>query len=407
MAINDFWYENLKSMGITESSPCYYITRAKDIKELPNGKMAIPQTSAIMNAFYLPYLYGDSQSWIASETLTESANIFPVNVNNLASPEGVKYGETVRTRIISIPDELKDVELGTCQIFNTDGKDVGGDFKWQNEGKLHFYPYTYLQYIDNISNPVTILPQWVTNSHQAKLKVRNALNLNGCYLLYVNGYRGDTTGFVSGVLTDGITIPVGSNPYVDWVMMNQNKIENQRTMNNIGIVGGLVGGTVQAGASLATGNVSGVVGGLGTMASGIVNAMKYEMNLMSEERDCMNQPSSIQNVGGNQAFFRQMEESGIQFGMREVRYRYYEHDLNRIASYFHLYGYAQNQLMTPNFKSRKYWNYVRTSDVNIKCNGCPKEHLAILKMIFNNGVTVHHVERAEMHSVYDKDNYEI
>ena len=407
MAINDFWYENLKSMGITESSPCYYITRAKDIKELPNGKMAIPQTSAIMNAFYLPYLYGDSQSWVASETLTESANIFPVNVNNLASPDGVKYGETVRTRIISIPDDLKNVELGTCQIFNTDGKDVGGNFKWQNEGKLHFYPYTYLQYIDNISNPITILPQWVTNPNDAKLKVRHALNLNGCYLLYVNGYRGDTTGFVNGVLTDGINIPVGSNPYVDWVMINQNKIENQRAMNNIGIVGGLVGGTIQAGASLATGNALGVVGGLGTMASGIVNAMKYEMNLMAEERDSMNQPSSIQNVSGNQAFFRQMSEGGIQFGMREVRYRYNEADLERIANYFHMYGYAQNRLMLPNYKSRKYWNYVRTSDVNIKCNGCPKEHLAILKMIFNNGVTVHHVERAEMHSVYNKDNVEI
>ena len=63
--------------------------------------------------------------------------------------------------------------------------------------------------------------------------------------------------------------------------------------------------------------------------------------------------------------------------------------------------------MTPPITGRKYWNYVRTSDVNIKCNGCPKEHLAILKMIFNNGVTVHHVERAEMHSVYNKDNVEI
>ena len=93
MAIKDFWCENLKDKGITESSPCYYITRAKDIKDLPNGKMAIPQTSAIMNAFYLPYLYGDSQSWVASDTLTDSANIFPVNVDKLASPEGVAYGE--------------------------------------------------------------------------------------------------------------------------------------------------------------------------------------------------------------------------------------------------------------------------------------------------------------------------
>ena len=180
MAINDFWYENLKSMGITESSPCYYITRAEDIKELPNGKMAIPQTSAIMNAFYLPYLYSDSTGWVLGLGLNEDANIFQVNVNGLASPEGVKYDETVRTRLISIPDDLKNVELGTCQIFNTDGKDVGGTFKWQNEGKLHFYPYTYLQYIDNISNPITILPQWVTEPNDAKLKVRQALNLNGC-----------------------------------------------------------------------------------------------------------------------------------------------------------------------------------------------------------------------------------
>lgn len=407
MAIKDFWYENLKDKGITESSPCYYITRVKDIKELTNGKMAIPQTSAVMNAFYLPYLYSDSSGWVLGLGLNEEANIFEVNVDKLASPEGVKYGETVRTRIISIPDALKNVELGTCQIFNTNGKDVGGTFKWQNEGKLHFYPYTYLQYIDNISNPITILPQWVSNPNDAKLKVRHALNLNGSYLLYINGYRGDATGFVTGVLTEGITIPVGSNPYVDWLMVNQNKIENQRAMNNIGIVGGLVGGAIQTGASLATGNALGIVGGLGTMTSGIVNSMKYEMNLMSEERDGMNQPSSIQNVGGNQAFFRQMEESGIQFGMREVRYRYNESDLERIANFFHMYGYAQNKLMKPSFRGRKYWNYLQTQDCHLTVPNCPKEHLQQLKQIFDSGVTAWHHKNGEMFANYDKDNVEI
>ena len=409
MAVNDFWYENLKDKGITEGGVSYYITRAKDIKEMENGKLAIPQTSAIFNCFYLPYLDGESSSWVIGTALTDEAkgNILPVSVNNLKSPDGVKYGETVRTRLLSIPDDLKDVELGSCHIFDKSGCDIGGNFKWQNEGKLHFYPYTYLQYNDNISNPITIYPQYVDNPTEAKIKVRHALNIQGQYLLYVNSYRGDTTGFSSGVLTEGISIPTASNPYVDWYMANQNQIQNQRNMNAIGIVGGLVGGAVTVGASALTGNAIGVLGGVGQMTSGFINSAKYEMTLASQERDSQNQPSSVQNTSGNSAFFRQLASGGIEHGLRENRYRYNDADMTRIATYFHQYGYAQNKLMQPSFKGRKYWNYLQTSDCHLKVPNCPKEHLQQLKAIFDSGVTVWHKANGDMFENMDKDNVEI
>ena len=81
--------------------------------------------------------------------------------------------------------------------------------------------------------------------------------------------------------------------------------------------------------------------------------------------------------------------------------------MNKIALFFHQYGYAQNKLMQPSFKGRKYWNYLQTADCYLKVNNCPKEHLQQLKQIFDSGVTVWHWSNGEMFENTEKDNVEI
>ena len=61
-----------------------------------------------------------------------------------------------------------------------------------------------------------------------------------------------------------------------------------------------------------------------------------------------------------------------------------EEYMERLGHYFHLYGHAQNKMMPPSISNRKYWNYVKTSDVHLKVNNCPKEHLQTLKAIFDS-----------------------
>ena len=56
-----------------------------------------------------------------------------------------------------------------------------------------------------------------------------------------------------------------------------------------------------------------------------------------------------------------------------------------------------------------YYNYVKTTGVNLKAtSGVPRNYLEEIKSIYNNGVTIWHVDR---HNVvvgdYSKDNYEV
>ena len=63
--------------------------------------------------------------------------------------------------------------------------------------------------------------------------------------------------------------------------------------------------------------------------------------------------------------------------------------------------------MTPPITGRKYWNYVKTNDVRLLIPNCPKEHLNTMKALFDNGVTVWHLENGEMFSNVDYDNVEV
>ena len=81
--------------------------------------------------------------------------------------------------------------------------------------------------------------------------------------------------------------------------------------------------------------------------------------------------------------------------------------MERLGHYFHLYGYAQNKMMTPSISNRKYWNYVKTDDVHLKVSNCPKEHLQTLKAMFDNGVTIWNMANGNLFENLDKDNTEI
>ena len=52
-------------------------------------------------------------------------------------------------------------------------------------------------------------------------------------------------------------------------------------------------------------------------------------------------------------------------------------------------------------------NYLKTQDVRLKVPNAPKSHLNQLKTIFDNGVTVWHVENGNMFENTEKDNVEV
>ena len=74
-----------------------------------------------------------------------------------------------------------------------------------------------------------------------------------------------------------------------------------------------------------------------------------------------------------------------------------------IDNFFEMYGYKINKLKVPETTSRKYWNYVKTIDINMEGN-IPETDLTELKNIFNTGVTIWHTDNMYNYSLNNHES---
>lgn len=398
MAINDFSYESLSSKGLITGQANYYVVlqyRMRGLARGDKGKYAIPPLNAVQNAYYFPYLDGeksatstsDRTKWICNDDLTGNSVIvkYPTNmeitdINGFKIKENPSNGDSVGylqpEKVLSLPDSEINKNLFQFDAYPT--RQQSTEFNWMNESKCFQYPFRYLEINDGLNCQMFLEPQ-LLNPKNNECRVRHSLNPNGTYDIYIKGYKGDDNGYSEKMTCGGLSVPVSKDAYTNYLYENKNQREVfhlQQLTNTI--------------TSLASGNIGGVISSIGN-----------EMSQTAKESDMKHIPPVLSS------------SSNYQEGLERQQYLYLiphrlcDEDMNRVALYFHQYGYAQNKIMQPTFKGRKYWNYLQTSDCHLKVANCPKEHLQQLKAIFDNGVTVWHKANGEMFENMDKDNVEI
>ena len=421
MAVNDFTYEALSDKGILSGEVNYYMVLHYRLKELGRIKddnqetidfsdiSAIPPLNAVISCYYYPYLNGEVNArnnvernvWKSANTIEEvytwqyplvfiNTNV-PIEhsygwlfdwVSGKTESSTVEYGGKVLRpeKILFFPESEKDKVLFTFNAYTTKPSTVGSNtFTWKNESKCYQYPYRYLEFNDGFTEPFYIVPQLLQTNENNEFHARHGLNINGQFELYIKGYKGDANGFYQAKQVNGIPVPINKDQYTNYV--NENKSQrNLFYMNQIANF--LIGG--------ATGNISGEINSAFNIA-----------NQIAMEKDIKRLPDNI-TLGSE--FDYGLQKSAYLY---EIEHMVNEQDMERIGLFFHYYGYAQNKYIKPTFKGRKYWNYLKTKDVNVKVDCCPKEHLDQLKQIFDSGVTVWHYEGGNMFENTEKDNTEI
>ena len=400
MSINDFSYESQANKGIINGQINYYVILNYRLRTYMGSKednrYAIPPLNSVMSAYYFPYLDGEvdttssenRKKWICNDDLT--GNTVMINYPDVEEMEisyGVKLalnkavsdktvGYLRPEKVLSLPEVEVNKELFQFDAYPTVERTT--DFNWMNESKCFQYPFRYLEINDGLNGQMFLEPQLLSPKNN-KFMVRHSLNPNGTYDLYVKNYKGDNNGISEKLTCGGLSVPVAKDTYLNYLYENKNQRElfqlNQLT-NTI--------------TSLASGNIGGMMS--------VVNA---ELNRTATESDMKNIPPTI-SYGGNY-----IEGITRQEYLQLIPHRVNDDDMNKIALFFHQYGYAQNKLMQPSFKGRKYWNYLQTQDCHLKVPNCPKEHLQQLKQIFDSGVTVWHKANGEMFENTEKDNVEI
>ena len=76
----------------------------------------------------------------------------------------------------------------------------------------------------------------------------------------------------------------------------------------------------------------------------------------------------------------------------------------KIDEYFDMYGYKVDMLAVPNYKTRKYWNYIKCASFNADTTTIPGDDYDTIKKIFERGITFWHDPLVFLD--YSQDNHQ-
>lgn len=379
----------------------------------------------VFSCFYAPYVRTEDLSFTR----------IPYDTERFGKVSEVRPGlnyEPMVNRINSIKNGSRFFEVRP-KVYDAP-LSLEGRRSWRNESKLYTYPYTYLTLYDGINEPFNIKPQYC-KGNQLDIGVKMSLDDKLTTSLFIQNYKGDTHGRFEGlVIGANLELPTTSSNYANFIsrtrstlLQNSKNIQENFIVNNAVAENNyetakdtaLLSGGVNGLGNILSGNLGGLLGtGANLLGSAIsannslantrmINSMNKNMALKSmvaTVADAKTVPNTLISKG-----------SDIMYGLRNMgkalkmfKFRQRDEYMEVIGDFFAMYGYAQNRLMEVNTKSRKYYNYIKTKEVNITTISIPNTYLDKLRAIYNNGVTIWHVDDPDVTPLnYSNDNTEL
>lgn len=440
----DNWSTNTPTSGIDKNIPLGMYFYFVDESELDNIGGVIGNCNAITSCWFTP---------IFEQNDFDLARV-PYDTERFGKAQGSLDDTPNVYRITSINSNVK--ELGRFKKYEVNRPERRYR-DYRNESRLLNYPYAYSMISDNINLPLEvryheIFPYDYTKN-EFEIACNGMVTDKGSYSIFVRGNKGDEEGNMEGLTSASPTeIPVASSAYAQWsstqkATTNQNLMANiqslsqansftqesidlsrrQGGVNTLLGIGGNVAGAIGSGLSLNLGGVaSNIVGGLQT---GIQYGQQMQqLNLKSDHshrafslgqqqaigsknamiKDLNNTPRSMMSTGSDVLFSLKRSRAEIKL----YRYKVTSVYAQRLGDYFAMFGYKQNKVMFPNLRSRRDYNYIQTMGANITSKPnrrrIPKDHLRRLSEIFDNGITIWHIDRnGGLFQDYSYDNTEI
>lgn len=250
--------------------------------------------------------------------------------------------------------------------------------------KLLTYPYKYLSVSNNVGSLNTYRYENFENGIP-KFILKGVMSIGGSIKLIPENYNGQTRNENEGIILGKYPqFMWGNDVYTNWLTQNAinvlgDFIDVGLTFTKSGI--SLVGGQPVAGTSYA-------FSGMQKIISNIGNIYKHSFA-----------PNTISGNASGGDINSSSSQNTFIISHNEIKPEYAE----IIDNFFEMYGYKINKLKVPETTSRKYWNYVKTIDINMEGN-IPETDLTELKKIFNNGVTIWHTDNMYNYSLNNHES---
>lgn len=204
-------------------------------------------------------------------------------------------------------------------------------------------------------------------------------------MVFPCNYKGWAQNLTEGINTADVpVVAYETDAYREW-LANNTFANKMNTLESAGKIG--LGGAILMTSPL-TGGTGALVGGAMALA-GISNAF----NMMMTDKQAQMLPNSYFNNNGSGNLL-------LPLGLLQplcipvsIKYK----TAQRIDEYFTRYGYATNELATPNITHRSNYNYIRVSNDSSPCIvnnhnniSVPQKDLEFINTLFRNGITIWH-----------------
>lgn len=438
----DGWNTKIPVAGINKNVPLgmfYYFVDEKNIDEMGG---VIGNCNAINSCWFTP---------IFEENDFDLARV-PYDVDRFGKVVGAIDSTPDVYRITELKEHIK--TLGNFKKYDVN-RPSGRLRNYLNESRLLNFPYSYAMLSDGINIPLEVRYHEIHpygEGNTFRINCSSMVTDKGTYNLFVDGNKGDFFGTMEALNSSSPTeIPIASSAYAQW-SSTQKATTNQSLMSNLQSLSqanafsqedisltrrqsgvnttlGIAGNVISGLGNLATGNVGGAIGSVfGGLQTGIqYGQQQQQLNLKSDHsnrafalgqqqaigsknamlKDLNNTPRSMMSTGSDVLFSLKNTLATIQLYRYGLTHVYKQ----RLGDYFAMYGYKQNKVMHINLRSRRDYNYIQTVGANITSSSqrrIPKDHLRKLSEIFDNGITIWHIDRnGGLFQDYSYDNTEI
>lgn len=250
--------------------------------------------------------------------------------------------------------------------YNTTKPSANGSYTPRNK-KLLTYPFTYIC-VDNNQGQTKEYKYELFANNTIEFTCTGSIAPGVTFYLFPNDYDGLSQPFYECLTLSNFPLCSWTyDTYRQWFAQNMNSMATS-----------ILSGGLSTLAGLATGNVAGAVGGLAGVGQSSLTVLGKDAD-MQVLPPTFKGPANVTN--GNYAVNHQCFTS----------YNIYleEHVAKRIDSFFDRFGYAVQEVKTPNIMSRQNWNYIKTNGCVLECNA-PLDAVAAIKAMFDRGITFWH-----------------
>ena len=288
------------------------------------------------------------------------------------------------------------------------------DFKPLNN-KCFLYPYNFINITNNQGGNIKALFENSNDKNKIIFSYIFPTQEGNAISGFLKNYNNVTYNLdysINGMTN--IELPFITNTYSAYISANINSINNsyatiERNYENSN--NNLAFNTFQNGLSnigkALTGNIANAVNGLTEQG---INVIQSKMNIENSNTNALESinaslkdnanKGNIQHGAFNFNHMQVLNQIGFKIQTMQVR----TECIKTIDDYFNMFGYKVNQIKEPKFDTRPYWNYIKTSGLNLVAN-IPLDAINSIKSMFNSGTTIwHKLEYMFEYKKYKKGN---